>query len=218
VTQRRPNLNEQQQQEGTSRSESEVYDKALQSPGVDDFLQSENLGLGYYSDAERWQQVESYRFGLFGDRVFAEPLIDRAIEETKRQLAVKGKSFYDEEANAPRSVKGWEELSEKEKRQKKRDDRIDKRRWIDQQGSEIWKKLSDQQRRVALEIATGVDRKWTPPQWRMLMARHETSRSRGARLLDNVFGRESVQRVFKNNKSESSGGLFSRSSGGDDRV
>lgn len=208
MTERRPDLNDSGR-EPSSKTELDVYDKALRSPGVDGFLESENLGLGYYDDAERWQQIESYRFGLFGDRVFGEPLIDRAIDETKRQLAVKGKRFYDSESAAPASLTGWEELSDDEKQDLKRE-RVDKRRFIEQQGEEIWKSLTDRQRKEAIEIATGMDRKWTPPQWRMLMARHETSRSRGARLLDNVFGREKVNRVIENNKNSGSGGLFSR--------
>jgi len=204
MTKRRPDLDERGT-ENSSRTELDVYDKALRSPGVDDFLESENLGLGFYDDAERWQQIESYRFGIVGDRVFGEPLIDRAIDETKRQLAVKGKQFYDNEAQAPKSVTGWEELSKQE--------RIDKRRYIEHEGEEIWKQLTERQRREAIEIATGMDRKWTPPQWRMLMARHETSRSRGGRLLDNVFGREKVQRVFNHEKSDSGGGLLNRGGG-----
>jgi len=213
MTERRPNLDDRGQ-ENRSRSELDVYDKALRSPGVDGFLESENLGLGFYEDAERWQQIESYRFGLFGDRVFGEPLIDRVIDETKRQLAVKGKQFYDAESQAPKSMTGWDELNEEQKNKLKTEEKIDKRRYIEDQGEEIWKSLSEKQRREAIEIATGTDRKWTPPQWRMLMARHETSRSRGARLLDNVFGREKVKRVFENRSDNSSGGLLS---GGDGR-
>jgi len=210
MTKRRPDF-ENSGQDDSSRTELDVYDKALRSPGVDGFLESENLGLGYYDDAERWQQIESYRFGLFGDRVFSEPLIDRAIDETKRQLALKGTNFYDSEAQAPASLTGWDELTDDEKKSLKREERIDKRRYIEQQGEQLWKNMTDRQRKEAIEIATQMDRKWTPPQWRMLMARHETSRSRGARLLDNVFGREKVNRVIENsNKGGGSGGLFSR--------
>jgi len=209
---RRPDFDESEQ-DGPSKNQLDVYDKALRSPGVDDFLESENLGLGYYEDAERWQQVVSYRFGLMGDRVFGEPLIDRAIDETIRQLAVKGTAFYDSESNAPSVVKGWEDHSDDEKRQMKRQKRIDKRRYIEDHGERIWKQLTERQRREAIEIATGMTRKWTPPQWKMLMARHETSRSRGARLLDNVFGRESVQRIFEDRTESKGGGIL----GGGDR-
>lgn len=212
MTDRRPDFDDSENNQ-RSRSEIDVYDKALRSPGADDFLESENLGLGYYDNPERWQQIESYRHGLFGDRVFAEPLIGRAIDETKRQLAIKGKQFYDKEKQAPDSLTGWEELSEEEQREMKRQKRIDKKRWIDQQGEAIWKLLTERQRKEAVAIATGMEEKWTPPHWRMLMARHETSRSRDARLLDNVFGREQVQKVFNHTSDESSGGLLQRSGG-----
>jgi len=39
-----------------------------------------------------------------------------------------------------------------------------------------------------IEKYSGIDRNWVPPHWRMLQARHEASRSRGARLMDNLFG------------------------------
>lgn len=216
MTERRPDFDDSENNQ-RSRSEIDVYDKALRSPGADDFLESENLGLGYYENAERWQQIESYRHGLFGNRVFAEPLIDRAIDETKRQLAVQGQNFYDRAEQAPKTLVGWDELSDAEQRHLKREKYIDKKRWIDQQGEKIWKVLSDRQRKEAVAIATGLEEKWTPPHWRMLMARHETSRSRDARLLDNVFGREQVQKVFNHTSNGDSGGLLNRGGGNNNR-
>lgn len=208
MTTQRPELEDGQKNE-PARREIDVYDKALRSSDVDEFLESEDLGLGYYDDAERWQQVESYRHGMFGSEAFGERILDRAVEETKRQLAVKGANFYDAEANAPAALTGWTELDDDEKKRLREKERIDKRRYIQQEGEKVWKLMNDNQRIEALEIATGIDRAWTPPHWRMLVARHETSRSRGARLLDNVFGRKSVQEVFRHESKDSGGGLLS---------
>ncbi|WP_225334254.1 hypothetical protein [Halomicrobium urmianum] len=186
---RQPNLNETAD-DGRPRDGLDVYGKAIDSSEVDEFLDDNNLGLGYYEDGERWQQVESYRYGMFGASAFGDRIIDRAVEETKRKLALEGEAFYDERAETPRAIEGWEDLDEDDREEK------DRRRFIERKGEEIWKALSDEQRREALETATGVDQRWTPPHWRMVAVRHETSRSRGARLLDNLFGRESVKRIM----------------------
>lgn len=207
MSQRKPDLDDRGSDD-KSRTELDVYDKALRSSDVDTFLESENLGLGFYEDAERWQQVESYRYGMFGDEAFGEALLDRAVHETKRQLALRGTSFYDTDANAPSAVKGWADLSESKRDELREEERIDRRRYVESQMDEIWKQLTERKRIEAIEIATGVDRKWTPPHWKMLMARHETSRSRDARLLDNLFGRKSVQEVHEHRTSDSSGGLL----------
>jgi hypothetical protein len=185
--------------DGKPRDGLDVYGRALESSNVDDLMDRNNLGLGYYEDSERWQQVESYQYGMFGEAAFGDVIIDRAVEETKRELALQGSNFYDASADAPVSIDGWDDLEEDERAEK------DKRRFIERNGEEIWRRMSDEDRKEALELATGLDRRWTPPHWRMLMVRHETSRSRGARLLDNLFGRESVQRIMDETKEKGRG-------------
>ena len=192
---RQPTLHDDES-DGKPRDGLDVYGRAIDSSTVDDFLDKNNLGLGYYEDGERWQQVDSYRHGMYGEAAFGDKLIDRAVEDTKRELALQGTNFYDTDANAPVSIEGWNDLDADER------DEEDRRRFIEQKGEEIWRRLSDADRKEALEIATGITERWTPPHWRMIMVRHETSRSRGARLLDNLFGRESVQRIMDDTKDK----------------
>ena len=53
---------------------------------------------------------------------------------------------------------------------------------------------------------------WTPPFGRMVKFRHEASRSIGARLMDNAFGRVTVQKV-KEQASRAANGLRGRLGG-----
>lgn len=166
-------------------NELDMYNRAVEPPVDDEFLGSMNLGLGYYSRKEYWQQIESFRRGLYADAAFRRPLNHRAIKEAKRAMG----------------LEAWEKLDEDEREEK------DRRRFIRAKGEEKWQNLmpsktaseySTQQereeeaarrRRQAIEEYAESDIGFTPPHWRMIMARHEASRSRGARLLDNLFGR-----------------------------
>lgn len=60
--------------------------------------------------------------------------------------------------------------------------------------------LTTQNRILALQENAGIARDWKPPQHRTMDFKHEASRSRGARLMDNAFGR--VQRYETDSNAE----------------
>lgn len=171
----------------------EVIHEAIQSNADDDVL--EGLGLGNYGEQEHWQQVESFKDGMYAHSAFASRLIDRSIEETIVDLGLTGHAWYDDQDEEPRNEEGWEDLSEQQRREKFDEERITRREYVLQRGEEIWSKLTDEQKLEAIEEATGSKPGWTPPFWRMMQARHESSRSRDARLLDNVFGTRDQQKI-----------------------
>lgn len=163
-------------------SELDIYQDAVDSTVDDEGLLSRTkLGLGYYSDREYWQQVDSYRAGMFGHDAFADRMITRAVEETKTELAVSGIGF--KSGGKEYQFQGWDDLSDDQK------EKQDRRRWIEAQREEIWENLPEGIQETAVVEVTGISSEWTPPQWKMMMMRHESSRSRGARLIDNLFGR-----------------------------
>lgn len=147
----------------------DIYDEAVKPSADDEFLDSSNLGLGYYETKEYWLQVESFRKGLYADAAFSRTLIERSISETKHFLG----------------REKWENLPDGKREE------YDRRRYIDIKGEEIWEQLDEAQKFETLGEVTGITSDWRPPFWRMMMMRHEASRSRGARLLDNLFGRVS---------------------------
>jgi len=164
-----------------------------------------------------WQQVESYRHGLYAGAAFRRIVEQRAKQETKTQLAIGGWSCVKPGSNTGRTKewKGWDEMTQEEREElwgdlrNSPDEPFDRRRWIERRGEEIYEKLlemtSPEDRRYPADEAeaefSGYSGEWEPPHNRMLMMRHEASRSRGARLLDNVF-----QRVKKHISDGDSGG------------
>jgi len=153
-------------------SKLDIYDRAISSGVADDYLQQLNLGLGNYTNAEYWQQVEAYQRGMFADAAFARRIIDRAIEDTKAELA----------------LEAWDELDDEEKED------LDRGRWLDEKAEEIWENTPEQHDEQTdqldlIEEHAGITSAWTPPFHRMMEMRHEASRSRGARLMDNLFDR-----------------------------
>jgi len=166
----------------------EVYNKATEPTAHDDdFLQRNNLGLGYLDENEIWQQLERYADGMFSQSAFQDKIVRKAISQTKRQLALQGTAFFDHSRVEAVNVDGWQELDEDDR------ERTDKtrREFLEQTGEEIWDRMDDEQRLAAIEMASGIDEEWTAPHHRILLAQHELSRSKGARALDNLFGRES---------------------------
>lgn len=185
------------QNEDGPNNELDIYHEAISPQSEDEFLDGNNLGLGNYENREYWQQVEAFKDGMYLRSAFSELVLDRAVKETIYEM---GKE-------------AWQELDPEEQAES------DRRQWILEYGAKRWNNADevaeeDQDpqkiREAWLRQFAGVDRRWTPPQMRMMMMRHEASRSRGARLLDNLFGRVSVQKVDGNSDST---GLLRRKKG-----
>jgi len=183
-------------------SDLDLYDKAVDPPLSDDFLNSNNLGLGNYSDGEMWQQVESFRMGLFADAAFSDKLDARRIEETQRQLALEGYAYINDDGQR-KEFSGWADLTERSQANK------DRRRYIEERGEEIWETLPEERQYQATIECTGMPN-WMPPHLRMVLMRHEASRSKGGRTQDNLFGR--VKKVI-GDKSSAAGQSASRGLG-----
>ena len=176
----------------------EVYNKATEPTAKDDdFLERNNLGLGFYDENEIWQQLERFSDGIFSQAAFQDKIVRKAISETKRKLALEGKSFFDHVEVEPVKIDGWRELDDSEKADKTR------REYIDETGEEVWERMDEDQRLAAIEMASGITDDWTAPHLRILLAQHEMSRSKGARALDNLFGRES-KRIIESSDEEAS--------------
>jgi len=151
-----------------------------------------------------WQQVESYRHGLYASAAFRRLIDERAERQTQIEIAINGYEFTIPDTSKQRRLKGWAEMTPDERREvwdeelaNGDDEPMDRRRWIKRRGQQLYEELEQETREEArrfpaseavAEIA-GHSGTWDPAHNRMLMARHETSRSRGAQLLDNVFGR-----------------------------
>lgn len=177
----------------------DLYGSALGPTTVDDeFLKKTNFGLGNYTTQEMYQQVESFRDGLFADAAFRRVLFQRAVYYAKRRHAEA--KWSDQYADVPKPA-------------------YTKQEYVDEKADELWNGLGDAADSQAADPAeakmnvlaryAGVSGEWVPPQWRMMKMRHESSRSRNAKLLDNLF--HSVQ-VLKDKADDAAGGLLGGSS------
>lgn len=177
-------------------SELEVYDRAVSPSATDSFLSKINLGIGNYKNKEYWQNVESFQRNMYSEAAFGRLILERAIQRTQRHMA----------------LEKWEELDEEERPEEPELGEPDRLRFVERKGPELWNNLGPdpskhmgEERKTAeeelveaqiaaLEEYTGVTSSWTSPFGRMLQARHEMSRSRGGRLMDNLFGRKKTFR------------------------
>lgn len=186
------------------RDQLDLYNSVVDSTAVDPFLDRQNLGLGNYKDPEMWQQVESYRHGLYASAAFRRLIDERATRETQIEIAINGYEYTIPDTTQQRQMKGWEQLEPDERRElwvdelrQNEAEPFDRRRWIKRRGEQLFEELQKDTREEAhrfpaseaIQEIAGHSGTWDPAHNQMLMARHETSRSRGAQLLDNVFGR-----------------------------
>jgi len=160
----------------------EVYLRALDGDTNDEFLDDVNFGVGNYTDAEYWQQVESFRRGAFAESAMTREIIERAREETKHSIV---DAIYDNPDQAA-ILEGVTYTAPSE---------MDRNDYYDEHADDIWESLgtanmaAPEHRAVLVHEATDIAKDWTPPHWRMMKARHELSQSKGARALDNLFDR-----------------------------
>lgn len=191
--------------ETTATDEIGLYELIIRPSVDDEFLSKNNLGLGNYSRREYWQQVESFRKGLYAESAFARKLFDRAVYDTKCALAVQEfetivrgarqlEEFPDEDVEV--TLESGETVEVSDKGTTIQVSGLTKNQYIAEHGDRCWNELGQgeeqspkQAKLQALEEHAGLTSDWTSPFHRMIMARHEASRSRFARLIDNATGR-----------------------------
>jgi hypothetical protein len=180
-----------QQQNGQTQrphKDLDLYQEAVNPNLSEEFLDANNLGLGNLTEAEVYQQIKSYRAGMFVDAALSDRLEERRLDETKRALAEEGWSYITEKGTQ-KEFSGWAAKDDPSK---------DRRRYLEDRGEEIWEALPEEQQIEAVIEHTGAPN-WMPPHWRMLLMRNEASKSKDARTQDNLFGR--VKRMITDGDS-----------------
>lgn len=169
------------QRERRPNSMLELYMETLAGRTGDPFLDEINLGTGNYSRAEYWEQVRSFRNGIYAENAAARHVLKKAEREAKQAIV---DAIYD----APDShlLDGIEHPPA---------DGLDREEYHEEYAEEIWANLGtenlapSEHRAVLVNETTGIPMDWTPPHHRMLKMRHEASQSKGARAMDNLFER-----------------------------
>lgn len=157
------------------------HDLARQSLG-NPLLRNTNMGTGHYTTDTLWQQIRSYRKGLFAYIAFGGVLEQRALYEAKLKLGRDGYTHYNESEN---DVRHYDPVDE---------DDIGKREssWTAElrRGEEIWENLGEAPRPITEKQIASVIKKtgvepgsFLPVYWQMVSGRHDASKSLEAELL-----------------------------------
>lgn len=172
-------------------TELDIYDEAMKSQTDDDVVGEGNLGLGYYSEKEYWMQQRAFHDAMFAGAV-GEKIAQLVVHEAKVHLALHGGMAFGDAPTAVENIKPYEKASDDEKNEQvEGTDVTSTKLGVLRRAETIWDELDEDERQDVLErLSGGTD--WDSPHKRMLLMRHEASRSKGARLLDNTYGRVSV--------------------------
>lgn len=183
------------------RDELGLQEEILSSSESNPLLDETNLGLGKYDDDYKWQQVRSYRKGLYAWIAFGRTLEKRQLYETKIRLGEEGYNPTFDSWNV--EVETWPPFDP---------ERVDDDRslWNAklERGRRIWRRLGDPERIITEEQASAIARKtniveeWKPLFWELVAGRHEVSRSEDAELLrDSLTG---IKELRQNDGEEES--------------
>jgi len=159
-----------------------LQEEILRSSGSNPLLEETNLGLGKYDDDYKWQQVRSYRKGLYAFIAFGRSLEKREIYETKIKLGEEG--FNPTFSADTAEVQVWPKLDESEVPGNRSTWNVARER-----GTKIWQRLGEAGEIITPEQIAAVSRKtsitedWKPLFWELVAGRHEVSRSEDAELL-----------------------------------
>lgn len=158
----------------------------VQAQSEDEFLANNNLGLGVYGTREYWQQIDNFSQMLYAEAAFEDNLVQRAEYKAKRCIADRGFSYTveTEEVSHDVEVDAWDELDEESQAEVATDDDDWETREFDAWVDEEWNSMPVAARLEAMRRFTEFDPGRHLPQARILLARHEMSRSKDGRLID----------------------------------
>lgn len=172
------------------RDEYDVQQELIRKSFGNPLLSRTNLGTGHYSERFLWQQIRSYRKGLFASIAFQQTISKRAVYQTKLALGREGFSHYNESKN---DVEHWDGLDEQPKTDS---DGAPTSSWTDEleRGEDIWESLGEAKAVMSEKQIAAIMRKtniepdgFLPIFWQMVSGRHDASKSKDAELLRDIF-------------------------------
>lgn len=198
----RPHTTQTHRKRGTDAPKSKLeYRQRLVRPQTDDeFLSENNLGTGVYGPREYWQQVENFGQLLYAQAAFEDYLFWLAERVTRRRVSREGFSYSyigDDGDVREGELRPWDRLSDDEKRDQgtlpeyaealladASDDQADLIDTTDRLVDTRYDGLPTRAKLQAIRQVTSYDPGRRAPQGRIIMARHEMSRSKDGKLLE----------------------------------
>lgn len=214
---RRSNGNGKQSRQRKITDHLDALEDVLQGPNTNPLLEQTNLGQGNYDEDYLWQQIQSYRDGLFAHKAFSSLVTNRHVRTARLELGKSGMRFYNKTRDDVINIEAFDPENPDEDKYL---DRMNMERdveyystWtlIEKRGEFIWREeLGDPKtvgltgmQQAALVEKSGSNTEWLPIYWEMVAGRHEASRSLDSTLIKYVLGdvQERHQKTGEDSKS-----------------
>jgi hypothetical protein len=189
-------------------------------PTVDDKeLSSNNFGAGYYRGAEVYDQTQRFKQAINAKAGVGQDITHLAMGETFKALARSGwEVAVDDDTHEYPSLntaKGHQQETEYHEVATEARESTDRDHQAElEYGRRLFMEMPDHLQEYALMELSSIDERFDPPEMRVTKFFHEATRSKGGRLMDNVFGR--VRKMIREGvETADTGGLFSRRNRGE---
>lgn len=183
-------------------------------------ISQNNFGAGYYQSDEVYQQTQRFKRSLNANASVGKAIERLAVGEAIVTIARSGFRVTDEDGNIEVEVPTLDEADTVEgtnigKVAEHRTQAIElasrRHKQEIEYGRRVYEELPDYLQEHALLELSSLDERFDPPEMRVTKFFHEASRSKGGRLMDNVFGR--VKKLISPNgvqKQQKNSSFFGR--------
>lgn len=177
-------------------------------PAVDDReISRNNFGAGVYKTPELYEQTERFKRTINANAGVGEDIRKRAKGEAWLTLARKGWTIrlQDQMVQFPSLEEAEDDpyapfaKIAREKADNLRQQQLEYARLV-------WNDMDKTEQEYALTELSSLDEPFDPPEFRVAKFFHESSRSKGGRLMDNVFGR--VRKMIQEGPENGGSRLF----------
>jgi len=166
------------------------HEEFAQSTVHDRELSQNNFGAGVYKNAEVYEQTRRFKQTLNANAGVGQAIERLARGEVFRTIGAQGWTV--ESGDEKFEIQPLEDAAgTKYEEQAKRARERDHWRHSDEMeyGREVFETLPDYLQTHAITELSSLETRFDPPEMRIIKFFHEASRSKGGRLMDNVFGR-----------------------------
>jgi len=175
------------------QSDDDPHEQFARPTVSDREIAENNFGAGYYDSSEVYQQTDRFKRTVNAQASVGQAIAALAHAEACRHLAQKGWRVTVESEDKTFDIPSLDEAEESNEYREQYNDattQYDRRRDREHAyGIAVFDTLPDELQQYAIDELSTLDERFDPPEMRVAKFFHEASRSKGGRLMDNVFGR-----------------------------
>lgn len=189
-------------------AQGDTHEEFAESTVDDKQISRNNFGSGVYRDSELYEQTDRFKRTINANAGIGEDIRKRARGEAWLHLGRKGWTIRnnDETIQFPDFEEALKTDEYADFAEEAKANGEDTRKQQLTYGRLVWEDMSDLEREYAITELSSLDEPFDPPEFRVAKFFHEGSRSKGGRLMDNVFGR--VRKMIQEGPETGGSGLF----------